>query len=294
VVDLERRAEDYLYKIFKDNNIVDSWSISATWKDEPIENLLKDYLRRDELKSKAEKETERYNYSTLSDKASSWVSTTFRRVREWYPYNIKEIRDTIEPQIDLFLESMIWSIESFSEINREDIVANYFILDEQAISNIKTSQIEWIDMEMLELSENIWDLFYDSLASFLSSLWEKLKENSDKENSIWNIETSKNAQKISNNLFQAATNILNAWEICKPFISNDFPEMKHTTEVKWLKIDKVTLANKIWNLTDEKLNDLLQLLSDKIKKDGLADEWRGRLKLANELYSASRNISQFK
>ena len=83
---------------------------------------------------------------------------------------------------------------------------------------------------------------------------------------------------------------MTAWEICLPYVSHDFPEMKHTTEIKWLDIDKEELAKRISNLVNNQLKDFLEKLSAKIHKDWKADEWRKRIKLATELYACAEKL----
>jgi len=85
---------------------------------------------------------------------------------------------------------------------------------------------------------------------------------------------------------------MTAWKICLPYISNDFPEMKHTTEIKWLDIDKEELAKRISNLVDSEFKVFLELLSAKIYKDWEADKWRWRIKLSNELFACAKKLKQ--
>lgn len=213
---------------------------------------------------------------------------------EWdtFPIKIEEFREKhweLEPNFDVFIP---WIMESLKDFWYTIEVEDIFTLDEKAkktlelsnnISNnsyqventisTKTERIEWIDISNEELAEKIGDLFYDSLSSFMSSLWEKL-DNTE----------------ISHLLQEASQHIMTAWEICLPYVSHDFPEMKHTTEIKWLDIDKEELAKRISNLVDSELKDFLGKLSAKIYKDGKADEWRNRIKLATQLYSCAEKL----
>jgi hypothetical protein len=40
------------------------------------------------------------------------------------------------------------------------------------------------------------------------------------------------AKDISENLKKASNHIMTAWQICLPYISHNFPVMKHTSEIK--------------------------------------------------------------
>jgi hypothetical protein len=227
----------------------------------------------------------------VQSKVKHWVWIFIRTLREG-KIDISDYRE-VEPDIDLFLNDIIIEIADFSWYQtREDVIENDFILDKQAkkalevqsnISNnseqvkntisTKTETIEWVDISNEELAEKIWDLFYDSLSSFISSLWEKIDN-----------------KEISILLKEASENIMEAWRICLPHVSHNFPEMKHTTEIKWLNIDKEELAKRISNLVDDELKDFLEKLSAKIYKDWVADEWRKRIKLSNELYACAEKL----
>lgn len=229
---------------------------------------------------------------TNENKANEWAWIFIRTLREKDKIDLSIYRE-VEPDIDLFLNDIITIISDFSWYQtREDVIENDFILDEQAkkalevqstISNnseqvkntisTKTETIEGINILNEELTERIWDLFYDSLSSFLLSLWENI-----------------NNKEISILLKEASENIMKAWEICLPYVSYDFPEMKHTTEIKWLDIDKEELVKKISNLVDSELKDFLEKLSVKIQKDWDADKWRWRVKLANELFACADKL----
>lgn len=235
--------------------------------------------------------TETLSEWQVQSKVKHWAWIFIRTLRE-SKINISNYRE-VEPDIDLFLNDIITEISDFSWYQtREDIIENDFILDEKAKkalevqSNIlnsskqvkntistKTETIEWINISNEELAEKIWDLFYDSLSSFVSSLWEKIDN-----------------KEISILLKEASENIMKAWEICLPYVSHDFPEMKHTTEIKWLDIDKEELVKRIWNLVNNQLKDFLEKLSAKIHKDWIDDEWRKRINLATELYACAKKL----
>ena len=259
-------------------------------------NTSSEKLFTDQLFDRIEEENISYSNKSNEEKKKYWVWVITRLIHsmnEWEKVNIAQYRDT-EPNIDLFLPAIINNIESYHWEGREEIINEYFILDEKAkkalevqsnISNnseqvnktisTKTETIEWINISNEELAEKVWDLFYDSLSSFISSLWEKVDN-----------------KEISSLLDEASKHIMNAWEICLPYVSYDFPEMKHTAEVKWLNIDKEELAKKIWNLVDRELKDFLEKLSLKIERDWEADKWRWRIKLANELFACADRLKE--
>jgi monomeric isocitrate dehydrogenase len=64
--------------------------------------------------------------------------------------------------------------------------------------------------------------------------------------------------------------------------------MIHKTEIEGHNLQ--TLANEIGDLRYDALQEFLVHLSLKIKKDGLKDRNRGRIKLANQLDAASEKI----
>lgn len=97
-------------------------------------------------------------------------------LREWEKFNIKEIREKREPEIDKMVNWMIEWIMELSDISREDVIFRHFILDEESNKYVKTSNVEWIDISQDVLVENVWDLFYDSLSSFLDTLWDKISD----------------------------------------------------------------------------------------------------------------------
>jgi hypothetical protein len=66
--------------------------------------------------------------------------------------------------------------------------------------------------------------------------------------------------------------------------------MKHTCKVN--NIENSELAEKIGDLYYDNLADLLEKLSKKLEKDGFADQKRGRTKLANSLFEASKHIQK--
>lgn len=65
---------------------------------------------------------------------------------------------------------------------------------------------------------------------------------------------------------------------------------KHNKELENYNADFKTLANELGNLRYDALAEFLDLLSNKIRLDGIADENRGRNKLANQLKNAAENL----
>lgn len=265
------------------------------------------------LDEKKELEIQDYNNWDEKYRQNYWIRiifTSWRRSSDiWTPLNLSKIRKnniSMEPNLDIFLPWVIKFIEEeWFEI--EEII----ILDEQAkkalgISNeiswnskkieeiikeeTKTEEIEWIDISFDELSERIWDLYYDSLSSFLSDLSDSIDNND-----------------IKKLVKEASINISNAWDLCKvpteKFIEEAEKKIKagekvffkHTDTVKWLNIDNKKLANLIWNLVDSELSKFLERLSKKMQKDWDADYYRKpkpRQKLGTELYSCADKLNQ--
>jgi len=260
-----------------------------------MDNTTKNNWNFEAIASNMQKQDQEYLNGSNADKQSYWNSL-FVWVFYWrtwleLPLNLNEYKKTIsylENDFDRFIPWIIDVLEDNGFTwNLEDI----FILDEQdkdILENIqnnsdqvkntiatKTEKIEWINISNEELAEKIWDLFYDSLSSFISSLWGKI-DNTE----------------IAELLKEASNHIMEAWKICLPYVSHDFPEMKHTAEVKWLDIDKEELSKSLSNLMNSELSDFLLKLSAKIQKDWEADKWRNRIKLSNELFACADNLKQ--
>lgn len=220
-----------------------------------------------------------------------------------FPINLTEFRKKIASLEQNFDRFIPWIMLALEDLGFTWDISDIFILDEQskkyleihwnltnnsqAIWNVidwdnvkknKTSKVEWVDLSSEELAERIWDLFYDSLASFLLSLWEELSK--------WD----ENLKKAWEYLKIASNHIMNAWRICLPYVWEWFPNLKHSTEIKWLNISREELIGSLWNLTNEALKEFLLNLSKKIHKDWLADEWRWRKKLSNELFETAKSL----
>jgi hypothetical protein len=260
-----------------------------------MNNSTKNNWNFEAIASNMQKQDQEYLNSSDANKQAYWNSL-FIWVFYWrtwleLPLNLNKYKETIsylENDFDRFIPWIVDALEDNGFTwNLEDI----FIIDEQdkdILENIqksswkvkntiqqKITQIDWINISNKELAEKVWDLFYDSLSFFISSLWEKI-DNED----------------MSKLLREASNHIMNAWNICLPYVSHDFPEMKHTSDVKWLDIDRENLVKGISNLVDSELKDFLEKLSLKIQKDWEADKWRWRIKLANELFICANRLKE--
>jgi len=251
-----------------------------------------DSIVMQQLKAKMQKDLDTYSNYWLKEKKDHWVwvfITVFNKLEEWEKIDIPMYRKN-EPDIDLFLNDAIDNICWYAWQDRETILSECFILDEQAKKYIRTDQIEWVIFTSEDLSEKIWDLFYDWLASFLLSLSNKILENANIDNRLWNTDNLKERKQLSEYLKIASNHIMNAWHICLPYVWQWFPNLKHSTEIKWLGTSKEELAIKIWNLNNVSLKEFLLNLSKKIHKDWISDEWRWRKKLSNELFETAKNL----
>lgn len=268
-----------------------------------------DWVNLSEISSKLKKDAEDYINWDENFKQEYWNSYFVRWLLPlWsieYPVDISDFRKSIKNTELNFERFLPWIIKAMEEFTGEEWVKieDIFILDEQAkkylathsslnshskqvesivnwntVKKNKTSSIEWVDLRSEELAERVWDLFYDSLAGFISLLWHEIRE--------WNKELSQ----VWEYLKKASFNVYNAWVICQPYVWEWFPNLKHSHEIKWVEISREELVERIVNLTDERLKKFLLDLSKKIHKDWLADEWRWRKKLSTELFEASKNI----
>ncbi|PIE84956.1 hypothetical protein CSA08_04515 [Candidatus Gracilibacteria bacterium] len=243
----------------------------------------------------------------VQNKVKEWFWPFIKLIREGKKINISDYRE-VEPDIDLFLNDIIIEIANFSGYQtREDIIREDFILDEQAKralelqSNIdenlgqvnevldggKTKSIEGINISYEELAERIGDLYYDSLAVFIADL----KDNIDN-------------KEIKSLLNEAFSNISTAWGYCEKPVEDylesikEKPEkvktFKHTNQIKGIGIDNKELAKRIGNLVNSELSKFLEAFSEKMYKDGIADEGRipSRIKLATELYSCASRLKE--
>lgn len=198
------------------------------------------------------------------DKYLPWI---IEELYWFYDENALEMIFMLDEQARKYLE-IHWNLAK----NSEQV---WSVIDSDIVKKNKSSVIEWVDFSLEELAEKIWDLFYDSLSSFLSSLG-------------WKIDNAE----ITRLLNEASSNIMKAWEICLPYVWEWFPNLKHSSEIKWLDIDNEELAKRISKLMDSELAKFLELLWAKIHKDWEADKWRWRIKLSNELFACAERLKQ--
>lgn len=258
-------------------------------------DIIKDY--EEYLKTLSESQKQKQNYLSLSpqDKKDYLIWECISVVYNWDRFgwtsqiNIADIRKT-EPQIDIYLQSIIKSISEVLEMTEDEVIQKYIILDEQAKKVIKTDNIEWIQISSKTLANKLWDLFYDSLWNILSQISSNLLLESQNNKEIWELELSTKLKEASEYINKASINIFEAWKICLPYISTNFTTFKHTSQIEELQISNLELSNRISSLKYNKLSELLELLSIKLNKDWQADKWRWRIKLSTELFMASENL----
>lgn len=255
------------------------------------EELYDMYLNWEKDKSDKQTRVDEANKMAMKDKAIFMRSyiLDYIRIDEWQyePINVATLRGQY-PDINIYLDSMIYSVADGEVISYEEAINRYFILDEEAKKYVKTAWIEWLEMNQEELAEKIGDLYYDALSVMLSQLSETLKNESEKHSALWDsFELDSITLESSKNLLQASAHIFTAWEICKPFLKVPL-NPKHTTDIQG--IPNPILGERIWKLNYWKLSTFLKLLWEKIHRDWLADEWRGRQKLATELFESSKLI----
>ena len=276
-IDTNTWQEVFKDKLLKDNEIVyENWYYFNWNKEVNITQSYIDYL--EEKKWIEESGKQKNKYSNLSKEEK--VSYFWDYIIKWWYYSgwrkvlLSSMR-AIEPNIEDLFPSIEKSIREYSP----ELWLNYYIdFDDIPDQSNRTNNIEWIDFDNTELAEKVWDLFYNGLSDFLRYL----SENTNIEENEWT--------KISELLKKASDNINEAWIICEPYVRTDFKEMKHTDTIKWSDISNENLAQWIWNLYLEQLWDFLSQLSKKLEEDWLADEWRWRTKLANELFESSKAI----
>ncbi|MDP2090781.1 MAG: hypothetical protein Q8K30_04245 [Candidatus Gracilibacteria bacterium] len=259
------------------------------------------------LQEREEKENQEYKNGDDSNKQNYWDRIF---CRNWwhsddgdFPVQLSEFRQKnsyLESNFDRFIQGIMLALE---DLGFTGSIEDIFILDEQAkkylathsslsshskqVENIvngsavkknKTSSIEGVEFSSEELAERVGNLFYDSLTGFVSLLGQEIKKGDT------------NLFQVGEYLKKASFSIYNAWTICLPYVGEGFPNLKHSDDIKGIEISREELVERIANLTDDLLKKFLLDLSKKIHKDGLADEGRGRKKLATELFEASKNI----
>lgn len=256
------------------------------------------------FEERIEKEYQDYINGDDNFKQDHWdtyfVTTSFWGVNAIeHPVDLSDFRKKIAHKEKNFDRFLLWIIKAIKEdVDENSKMEDIFILDEQAkkylevwnnvlsnsesvqnsISWWKTDKIKWVDFSFEELATKMWDLFYEPLAAVLDWISNELDDDD-----------------ISKLLNDASIHILEAWNQCKPYIT-DINELekksKHTFTIDWTDLSNIQLAQQIANLTNTSLKNLLNLLSQKLHKDSEADKWRNRLKLANELSKTSQKLKE--
>lgn len=198
-----------------------------------------------------------------------------------FPLDLNEFKlryANIEPNFDRFIP---WIMVALEDLWFSWTIDSIFTLDESAkhylrihsLTASNSQAVEWLvsqtEQQYSELAEKIGDLFYDALGDVLR----------------WISEST--SPEVSSSILRAIEHSQNAWEICKPYI-NEKTNPKHKTDIAGM--DNKALGNRIGKLDNRTLKLFLKLLWEKIHKDWLADEWRGRKKLATELFETSKYI----
>lgn len=259
---LKQEREDYInwdeeYKQkYWDSYVCTMWWYNERWTSLPI---FMEKLRK--------------FYEWVDGNIDRFLPWTMRAIEdEWFTWEIEDIF-TLDTQAKEYLNS-IWYIQK--ESTKRKVI--------KIVWNQETQEILWENISFEELVERIWDLYYDSLSSFLNILSEY----------VYN-------EKMILLLKEASENINRAWDICKKptleFLeeienSGCNVELKHTSEVKWLKLNNDELARSISHLQHYDLVVFLEKLSSKIEKDWKADKWRWRIKLSNELFACADKLKQ--
>jgi len=248
-----------------------------------------------------------WNKEYKQDYWDKYIFNLWWRHEYWdFPISIQDFKNKFNDLENNFNKFILWIIESLEDEWFTWDINDIFILDKETeeylrwiwyiqkqdikkkiieiIENKKDQEILWENISFNDLIERIWDLYYDSLSSFLSSLVNYIYD-----------------KKVSELLKKTSENISNAYSICeKPTLeflekvkeSNEDIEFKHTSEVKWIKINNDELAKIVWNLVSYKLSDFLEKLSAKIQRDWETDKWKWRVKLANELFACANKLKE--
>lgn len=253
------------------------WSETKTWK--PIKDVVKFRLQEAFYLFKA------FTVPAMNQDNVNMVDFTPNTVHDLTREEIREVIYCLEESKDELLEEGLW--KSFDKYLDDyvDILLDhfnyllrfnkYFLVERN--DNTKTDTIRWIDIWFEELAERIWNLHYDSLAEFLSLLSDKLNSH------VW----------ASASLKAVSEEIAIAWkEICKPFIDRSKSTFKHTSEVKWIHMDKETLSFMISKLTNNSLKEFLVFLSKKFKKDAKSDKDKWRLQLSDILIECAEKLKE--
>lgn len=208
------------------------------------------------------------------------ISSVFRD-HGWEPLDISYYRENWSTEINDYLLDILKKLYSLYEemwLNQRwyfsSSLVNYITFDNEAKSYLYNKLNN-------RLVENLWDLYYNTLADFLEELYKI----------TWNEKLKIASEKIKI-----------AWNISEPHVDKGNPPKKHENaefeiELSWWI---VSIANKFRNSAPIELWEFLLKLSDKISidwekdsnrpsiwKDWVVDETKKRTKLATALIEAS-------
>lgn len=254
--------------------------------------IYESYLREETHKKQLDESKKEYDQNPPEERKKYWteyaqkIAVYGERFSDSSVIDVAQIRKE-EPEISLYLDSMVRSVAELLLITYQEALDIHFKLDEESKFSVKYFNVPGNNLSDKELTEKIWNLFYDALGTFLSSLSDTLAIDAEKKSVLNESEQTKALSSSAENIRKSASHIMVAWDICKPYIGEGFPNLKHSSEIKELDISHSELGKYIGCLDYGRLSETLMLLSEKIWRDGQADAARGRKKLANELHSAS-------
>lgn len=232
------------------------------------------------LQEKREKEIQDYINWDERYRQDYWDRYVF--TMWWYdqrgtslPIDIKKFRELYKWIEDNFNRFIPWIMRSLEEEWFSWTIDDIFTLDEEAKL--------FLDSRLIE---NLWDLYYNTLADFLEELY----------NITWN-----------EKLKIASDKIRIAWGISEAYVDKNNPPKKHENaefeiELFWWVNN---IAEKVWKMNEAELWIFLLALSQKIWndwekdsnrpsiwKDWVVDETKKRTKLATALFEASLLIKE--
>ncbi len=192
-----------------------------------------------------------------------------------FPINLSEFRsrvNSLEPNFSRFIP---WIMLALGDLGFSWTIDDIFILDNEAKN--------YLDSRLIE---NLWDLYYNTLADFL----EELKD------ATW-FEWIK----------RASEKIRTAWKISEAYVDKANPPKKHENaelEVSFLWWIN-TIAERIWKLDKKWLWNFLLALSQKVWtdwemdsnrpslwKDWVVSETKKRTQLATVLFETSSILKE--
>lgn len=206
---------------------------------------------------------------------------------------ISEFRNhpvTQELDIEKYAQAWVEAYNNdFSENDKTYTIDDLFELDDLARKNLwlaENSKVKEDTHNILNhiisigdqqisignLSEQIWDLYYDTLAAFFDSLRANIR------NTV-----------IQLRLQIAKWHIDQAWEICQPHMNWDV-NPKHQREIATL--DPTKLWEEISILDESVLLNILSVLWSKLESDAQSDRERWRKKLSQNLFSAAKQLNK--